>query len=65
MELIKDYNISILHHPVKANMAADAMSRKLVRMESLVMLEVSKLSLMREEQFLSNGSLRLQETNNV
>ena len=28
MELLKDYNCSILHHPGKANVVADALSRK-------------------------------------
>ena len=28
MELLKDYDYSILYHPSKANMVADALSRK-------------------------------------
>ena len=30
MELLKDYDCSILYHPGKANVAADALSRKSV-----------------------------------
>ena len=42
MELLKDYDVTILYHPGKANMAADALSRKTGSMESLAHLQVSR-----------------------
>ena len=35
MELLKDYDITILYHPGKANVVADALSRKTESMGSL------------------------------
>ncbi|WP_157998481.1 hypothetical protein, partial [Desulfosporosinus sp. OT] len=35
LELLKDYDITILYHPEKANVVADALSRKAVSMRSL------------------------------
>ena len=35
MELLKDYDITILYHPGKANVVADALSRKEESMGSL------------------------------
>lgn len=39
MEMIKDSDILILHHSGKANVVADTLRRKLLRMESLVRLK--------------------------
>ncbi|CAN4076774.1 unnamed protein product [Withania somnifera] len=40
MELPKDYDISILYHPGKGNVVADALSRKSVGMGSLAALSI-------------------------
>ena len=41
MELLKDCDITTLYHPGKANVVADALSRKAGSMESLAHLQVS------------------------
>ena len=38
LELLKDYDMTILYHPGKANVVADALSRKAVSMGSIAML---------------------------
>ena len=38
LELLKDYDMTILYHPGKANVVAGALSRKAVSMGSLAML---------------------------
>ena len=60
MELLKDYDVTILYHPGKANMAADALSRKTGSMESLAHLQVSRHPLAREIQTLANNFMRLE-----
>lgn len=63
MELIKDYDISILYNLVKANMMADALSEKLVSsMRSLAFLKISRCPLQREVWSLAYDILRLEET---
>ena len=41
-ELLKDYDITILYHPGKANVVADALSRKAVSMGSLAYIPVGE-----------------------
>ena len=60
MELLKDYDITILYHPGKANVVADALSRKAGSMESLAHLQASRRPLAREVQILANNLMRLE-----
>ena len=60
MELLKDYDITILNHPGKANIVADALSRKAGSMGSLAHLQVSRRPLAREVQTLANDLMRLE-----
>ena len=60
MELLKDYDITILYHPGKANVVADALSRKAGSMGSLAHLQVSRRPLAREIQNLVNDFMWLE-----
>jgi len=40
MEFLKDYNFELLYHPGKANVVADALSRKMVHTAHLMIKEV-------------------------
>ena len=60
MELLKDYDITILYHPGKANVVADALSRKAGSMGSLAYLQASRRPLAREVQTLANDFMRLE-----
>ena len=60
MELLKDYDITILYHPRKANVVADALSRKAGSMGSLAHLQVSRCPFAREVQTLANDFMRLE-----
>ena len=60
MELLKDYDITILYHPGKANVVADALSRKAGSMGSLKHLKVSRRPLVREVKALANDFMRLE-----
>ena len=60
MELLKDYDITILYHPGRANVVADTLSRKAGSMGSLAHLQVSRRPLAREVQTLANDFMRLE-----
>ena len=60
MELLKDYDVTILYHQGKANVVADALSRKAGSMGSLAHLQVSRRPLSREVQTLANDFMRLE-----
>jgi len=40
MEYLKDYDFELLYHPGKANVVADALSKKRVNISSLMMKEL-------------------------
>ena len=59
IELLKDYDLSILYHPGKANVVADALSRKAVSMGSLAFLSTTERPLDMDIQSLANWKIRL------
>ena len=60
MELLKDYDITILYHPGKVNVVADALSRKTGSVGSVAHLQVSRRPFAREVQTLANDLMRLE-----
>lgn len=59
LELLKDYDITILYHPGKANVVADALSRKAVSMGSLTYIHVRERPLVVDVKALANRFVRL------
>ena len=59
LELLKDYDMDILYHPGKANVVANALSRR--SMGSLSHLTVEKRELVRELHQLASLGVRLLE----
>ncbi|WRX31000.1 Reverse transcriptase [Theobroma cacao] len=58
MELLKDYDCTILYHPGKANVVVDALSRK--SMGSLAHISVDRRSLIREKHSLGDMGVHLE-----
>lgn len=54
MELLKDYDVTFQYHSIKANVVADALSRKTVSMGSPAYLSVSKRPLATEIETLDS-----------
>ena len=52
--------MTILYHPGKANVMADALSRKTPSMGSLAALSIKERPLARDVQILANSLVRLQ-----
>ncbi|XP_070007052.1 uncharacterized protein [Nicotiana sylvestris] len=67
LELLKDYNITILYYPWKVNVVADALSRKVVSMGSLAYIPVGERPLASDVKDLTNQfvSLDVSEPNHV
>lgn len=62
IELVEDYDITILYHPGKANMVADALSQKSVNMGNLTCLEATRRPMAKEVQTLAKRLMRLSLT---
>ena len=60
MELLKDYDCSILYHPGKANIVADALSRK--SLGSLAHISTERRSLVKELHGLIDQGLQWKVT---
>ena len=61
MEFLKDYDFELLYHPGKANVVADALSRKIVPTAHLIIKEVELLEKFRDmklEVELGSESIR-------
>ena len=61
MELLKDYDCTILYHPGKVNVVADALSRK--SMGSLAHIVVQKRQMVQEVRNCLNDGVVLSITN--
>lgn len=48
LEFLKDYNLKLNYHPGKANMVADALSRKSLHMSALMVTDMELLEQFRD-----------------
>ena len=60
MELLKDYDITILYHPGKSNFVAYALSKKSGSMGCRAHLQISRRPLAKEVQTLANDIMKLE-----
>jgi len=59
LELLKDYDITTLYHPGKANVVADALSRKSSSIGSPATISIEERLLARHVQRLANSFIQL------
>ncbi|WMV33556.1 hypothetical protein MTR67_026941 [Solanum verrucosum] len=59
LELLKDYDITTLYHPGKANAVADVLSRKSSRIENPAAISIEERLLARHVQRLANSLIQL------
>ncbi|XP_070039690.1 uncharacterized protein [Nicotiana tomentosiformis] len=59
LELLKDYDITILYHPGKANVVANALNRKAASIGSLTYIPIGERPLASDVQALANQFMRL------
>ncbi|XP_070015244.1 uncharacterized protein [Nicotiana sylvestris] len=59
LEMLKDYDITILYHPSKADMVVDSLSRKAESLGSLAFISVEERPLALDNQSFANRLVRL------
>ena len=61
MKYLKDYDFELLYHPGKANVVADALSRKRIHMSAMMVKELELIEKLRDMNLgiqLGEGSIR-------
>jgi len=48
MKYLKDYDFELLYHPSKANVVADALSRKIVHISAMMVKELELIEKLRD-----------------
>jgi len=51
MEYLKDYDFELLYHPGKANVVADALSRKRIHVSAMMIRELELIEQLRDMNF--------------
>jgi hypothetical protein len=59
LELLKDYDFSLNYHPEKANVIADALSRKTLHMSAMMVKEFELLEQFRDLGLVCEMSCRI------